>query len=263
MPPRFTLGVPDGFAVAYWVALACYGLALVAEGVAPKTRRWLLGAGLVAHTVGLVLRGVAIGAFPLTNKFESFYAFSLAVMATSAARRPTDALVERLGVTLVGAVFYGLTLLFGQAVAYPPPLMGTIWYPLHVPASFAAYALWTGAAASAVAGLRLPQTGERGREVHARVERQTFCGWALFSLSMIFGGAWGYVAWGAYFLWDPKLVWSVILWLFFAAVVHLKYWPAWNRPRPRAALAIIGWLVLLVAYVGTSFLFGHSSHSFG
>jgi len=261
------LGVPQGFDLAYWLGLAFYGLALVADLFAPRARRWLLGAGLAAHTVGLVLRAAAIGGFPLTNKFESFYAFAWAVMATSVWRAPRDPWIERVGATSVGAIFYALTLLFQRDVAYPPPLMQTIWYPLHVPASFAAYALWTAATAGAVARWRLAGGGgDVGGEVHAvhqRVERQTFWGWAVFSLSMIFGGAWGYVAWGAYFLWDPKLVWSVILWLFFAAVVHVKYWPSWDRPGPRAVLGAVGWVVLLVAYVGTSFLFGHSSHSFG
>jgi hypothetical protein len=35
------------------------------------------------------------------------------------------------------------------------------------------------------------------------------------------------------------------------------------RAWPRPALAVVGFLFVLVAYVGTSFLFGRSSHAFG
>jgi ABC-type transport system involved in cytochrome c biogenesis permease subunit len=95
------------------------------------------------------------------------------------------------------------------------------------------------------------------------VDRLALLGLALWSLSMVTGGVWGVVAWGAYFLWDPKVIWSVILWFHYAAFVHVKLTPsmqerAWARP----ALAAVGFLFVLVAYVGTSFFFGRSSHAF-
>jgi ABC-type transport system involved in cytochrome c biogenesis permease subunit len=85
----------------------------------------------------------------------------------------------------------------------------------------------------------------------------------LWTLSMIFGGLWGVVAWGAYFVWDPKVIWSAILWFHYATFLHVKYAPslqgrAWVRP----ALAGVGFLFVLVAFVGTSLLYGRSSHAF-
>jgi len=58
------------------------------------------------------------------------------------------------------------------------------------------------------------------------------------------------------------MVWSVILWFHYANFVHLRLTPSlatrsWIRP----ALASIGLLVVLVAYVGTSFFFGDSNHA--
>jgi hypothetical protein len=43
----------------------------------------------------------------------------------------------------------------------------------------------------------------------------------------------------------------------------LRYWPRANRPTAKSVLALAGFLAVLVAYVGTSFLFRHGSHSFG
>ena len=56
-------------------------------------------------------------------------------------------------------------------------------------------------------------------------------GFALWSLSMIFGGFWGVVAWGAYFMWDVKIIWSVILWFHYASFIHLHLTPS-LFPRP-------------------------------
>jgi len=143
-------------------------------------------------------------------------------------------------------------------LAWPPPLMRTIWYPLHVPLSFACYAIWAAAAAAALAWWR-----DRDPSWIARIDRLALWGFALWSLSMVFGGMWGVVAWGASFMWDPKIVWSAILWFHYATFLHVRLTPSLQgRPGLRPALAAVGLALVLVAYLGTSFLFGRSSHAF-
>ena len=98
----------------------------------------------------------------------------------------------------------------------------------------------------------------------ALVDRLALWGLVLWSLAMVTGGVWGVVAWGAWFMWDPKVIWSVILWFHYATFVHVKLTPsmqprAWVRPT----LAVAGFVFVLVAYVGTSFFFGRSTHAFG
>jgi ABC-type transport system involved in cytochrome c biogenesis permease subunit len=247
------------FDVPYALGALFYAGYLVSEWVAPSWRNPLLGAGIAAHVAGLVIRGHAISYFPLTNKFESFYAFAFAAFTVCLLSARSPSRVHRVGIALVGAAFYAATLAFDRAPTFPPPLMITVFYPLHVPASFFAYALWVSAAADGVAVL---SSRRRGAQPGRALENHAFWGWCAFSLSMIFGGAWGYVAWGAYFMWDPKVVWSVVLWLFWSGFVHIRHWPEANTPRVKASLALGGVGVMLVAYVGTSFLFQHSSHSF-
>jgi ABC-type transport system involved in cytochrome c biogenesis permease subunit len=125
-----------------------------------------------------------------------------------------------------------------------------------VPVSFLAYGLWTAAACVALVWLH-----ERTAGLVTRVNDLALWGWGLWSLGMVCGGAWGVLAWGAYFMWDPKVVWSVVLWFHYATFIHVRLAPslaprAWVRP----ALALVGFCFVLVAYVGTSFLFGRSSH---
>lgn len=263
MPPQ-PLPPPAVFDTLFLLAASLYGLYGLLElggTAAPRLdrlRAWVLGAGVGAHLSGVVARGVAIAYFPLTNKFESFFGFALAAFAVLLGAQRSPSRVHRLGLFVVGAAFLAWAATFDRGLVPPPPLMITPWYPLHVPATFLAYALWTSAAAAGLAVLL--GHGENG--LRRYVEGHAFWGFCVFSVSMVFGGAWGVVAWGAYFLWDPKVVWSVILWLFYAGFLHLRYWPGRTPVRGRAALALVGFALLLVAYVGTSFLFAHSSHSF-
>jgi ABC-type transport system involved in cytochrome c biogenesis permease subunit len=136
--------------------------------------------------------------------------------------------------------------------------MRTVWYPLHVPVAFVAYGCWTAAAAASLSWFV-----DRDAAWLGLIDRLSLWGFALWSLSMIFGGIWGVVSWGAYFMWDPKVIWSVILWFHYATFVHVRLTPSMQgRQWARPALALAGFLFVFVAYVGTSFFFGRSTHAF-
>jgi len=241
-----------------WAAGALYAAALLAAIFWPGRARPVLAAGAALHLAATIGRGVAIGFFPLTSKVESFSAAALALalvllVAWSGAR------LYLVPLLVLAAGTMAVTLSLPLDMSWPPPLMRTIWYPLHVPLSFLSYATWAAAAASSLAWAR-----DRDPAWLARIDRLALWGFGIWSVSMIFGGLWGVVAWGAYFLWDPKVVWSVILWFHYAAFVHLKLTPSMEgRDWVRPALAAAGFVFVLVAYLGTSFLFGRSSHAFG
>lgn len=242
----------------FWAALAAYVLALACTLVRPAWGAWLLGAGSMAHLAGMIGRGWVISFFPLTGKFESFSAASLAVVlvavATSKGVRLYDAILVAVAVACLGAAMF----IFPLDFSYAPPLMRTIWYPTHIPLSFLAYGTWIAAAAAGIVWLR-------GRDPVwlARVDKLALQGFGLWTVSMVCGGWWGVVAWGAYFLWDPKVIWSVILWFHYASFIHIRLTPSLaGRPWVRPAVALLGVIWIFIAYVGTSFFFGNSSHAF-
>jgi len=242
---------------AFYVALGLYALAWLITWARPAWGRWLLGAGALSHLGSTIGRGWVIDYFPLTNKFESFSAAALAVAVVTLASWQRDRLYDLLLLTLLGALLYA-AYSFGLDLTYPIPILVTFWYPTHVPLSFLAYATWAAAAAAAVAWWL---SGDPAW--HRRIDRLALLGFGLWSVSMICGGIWGVLAWGAYFMWDPKVVWSVILWFFYASFLHVRLTPS-LRPYPwvRPVLAVIGLILVFIAYVGTSFLFGGSSHAF-
>jgi ABC-type transport system involved in cytochrome c biogenesis permease subunit len=248
---HFAQGAP------FYAALACYVAALAACLARPRIGLWLTGIGSVVHFGATLGRGWAIGFFPLTNKMESFSAAALAIaLVTLVSWRDVRLYVAPLLALACAALSAALS--FPLDLSFPPPLMQTLWYPLHVPLSFFAYAAWAAAAAAGLVWVRA-----RDPVWLARVDRLALNGFALWSVSMICGGFWGVVAWGAYFMWDVKIIWSVILWFHYASFIHLRLTPSlFPRPWLRPALAIVGFAWVLVAYVGTSFFFGRSSHAF-
>jgi ABC-type transport system involved in cytochrome c biogenesis permease subunit len=239
-------------------AAACYLLAMLAAAVRPRWARPPLALGVALQVGWSLWRGVLIDFLPLTNKTESFAAAALAVAAVGViAFRPARAYLLPVVAVVVAAATVALT--FPQGLHWPPPLMRTAWYPAHVPLSFLAYGTWTAGAAAGIAWFT-----DRDPAWLALLDRLGLWAFALWSVSMICGGVWGVVAWGAWFLWDPKVVWSVILWFHASTFVHVRLTPSLaGRPWVRPALAITGFLLVLVAYVGTSFFFGRSSHAFG
>ncbi len=259
--PEFASGLdvapPVAVAGPFYAALACYAAALAACLARPRLGLWLLGIGGIIHLGATLTRGLAIEFFPLTNKMESFSAAALA-LAVVGCITWRDVRLYAAPIVAVVCAAMATALSFPIELSFPPPLMRTVWYPLHVPLSFLAYAVWTAAAAAALAWFR-----DRDPDWLARIDRLALNGFALWSLSMICGGFWGVVAWGAYFMWDVKIIWSVILWFHYASFVHLRLTPSlFAREWVRPALALAGFAWVIVAYVGTSFFFGRSSHAF-
>jgi len=242
--------------ILYWLTLAVATSYWIIGFFGRRLRFYLLLGVVILLATTIICRGLAIEYLPLTNKFESFTGFALAVFIVLLVYSNIESYVYRFSLFCVGYCFFVAASFFPMKLSYAPPLMLTIWYILHVPISFFCYALWTSSSSAAMARYFSVEDKRRFEQI---IDFGFQYGLIAFSISMIFGGLWGYVAWGSYFLWDPKLLWSVIIWLFYATCIHLDFWS--EAKKIKTPLAIVGFLILLTTYVGTSF-FTRSSHSF-
>jgi cytochrome c-type biogenesis protein CcsB len=85
-------------------------------------------------------------------------------------------------------------------------------------------------------------------------------GFPLLTLAIISGALWAESAWGSYWRWDPKEVWSLITWFIYALVLHVRLIRGWRGKRA-AILAILGFLVVLFTFFGVNFIL-KSKHVF-
>jgi cytochrome c-type biogenesis protein CcsB len=66
----------------------------------------------------------------------------------------------------------------------------------------------------------------------------------IWTLAIVFGAIWAEQAWGRYWGWDPKEVWSFVTWVVFAGYLHARATVGW-RGRRAAVLALIGFAALV------------------
>ncbi|UQZ81965.1 Cytochrome c biogenesis protein CcsA [Paenibacillus konkukensis] len=77
-------------------------------------------------------------------------------------------------------------------------------------------------------------------------------GYPIFTLgALIFAMIWAAEAWGRFWGWDPKEVWALITWLFYAAYLHLRLSRGWIGKKS-AWLSVIGFLVVMFTLIGVN-----------
>jgi ABC-type transport system involved in cytochrome c biogenesis permease subunit len=121
--------------------------------------------------------------------------------------------------------------------------------------SFVSYALF---AIGAIFGL----LSVYGNDVRAERSqyRNLLLGYVLFSIAMIFGGIWAFLAWGTYWLWTPKELWTTIVWFFYSLYLHARLVRGWSGSKT-AWMGVVGFVIVLFTYAGVGLLM-KSSHEF-
>jgi ABC-type transport system involved in cytochrome c biogenesis permease subunit len=225
--------------------------------------RALLALGLLIHTAALVERMASTGHAPMASMYETlvFYAWTTVLVSTVVAYRYAERSTGLVTVSLASlAVAFAL---FNESPGGPlTPVLRTVWFEVHVISSFAGYALFTLAFAGALLYLLSDARGvaQELAKYQDIAGRSVLWGFFLFSASMFSGAVWAYLAWGAYWLWEPKVIWSFIVWFYYAGAMHAYYVKEW-RGRGLAVATVCGFFVVLFTYLGVSLLM-KSSHSF-
>lgn len=86
-------------------------------------------------------------------------------------------------------------------------------------------------------------------------------GFAFFTVATILGALWAADAWGTYWQWDPKETWALIVWLNYAAWLHLRFIKG-MRGVMASYWALIGLLITGFAFLGVN-MFLSGLHSYG
>jgi ABC-type transport system involved in cytochrome c biogenesis permease subunit len=226
-----------------------YPLALISP-------RWVLAA-LGLHGALIAQTALRYGRMPLMGMRDTlgFLAFAIGVSYLVAGWRRKRDLFTWLNIPLI------LLLLLAGSQAPPahpgplPPVLRTIWFELHVVLSFLSYALFAIGAAFGIVAL----SGE-GLPAEKNQYRSLLLGYVLFSVAMIFGGIWAYYAWGSYWLWTPKELWTTIVWFTYSLYLHARLVRGWTGPKV-VWMGIIGFAIVLFTYAGVGLLM-KSSHEF-
>lgn len=84
--------------------------------------------------------------------------------------------------------------------------------------------------------------------------RSIAIGYPIFTLGgLIFAMIWANQAWGRFWGWDPKEVWALITWLFYAAYLHLRLSRSWQGKKS-SWLAVVGFIIVMFTLVGVNLI---------
>lgn len=84
--------------------------------------------------------------------------------------------------------------------------------------------------------------------------RAVAIGFPLFTLGgIIFAAIWAQEAWGRFWGWDPKEVWALVTWFFYAAFLHLRLSRGWHGEKS-AWLTVGGFAIILFNLIGVNLL---------
>ncbi len=223
-------------------------------------------AGFCLHTAAITVRYYEAGYAPITNLHESLSFFAWAVIG-SYLYIQLRYQVKNLGAFATPIATFSMlaSSILPKKIMALPPVLKSFWLPIHATVSLLAYGVLAVAACAGIMYLiqerqikkkkfgafyrRLPSL----EVLDAINYRCLSIGFPLLTIGIITGSFWAEQAWGAHWQWDPKETWSLVSWLFYAALLHERLAVGW-RGRRAAIMAIIGLGALLFTFLGVSLL---------
>lgn len=228
--------------------------------------------GFLLNVAQIATRGLAADRWPWGNMFEfvvaicmcSVAAFLFAAIRYKARYLGTFVLVPVL--LLLGVAAKWLYSEAGPVV----PALDSYWIAIHVSAAILATGAFMVSGSAAITYLVARRTefkraiGERVSGIAAKLpsaelldrisHRFIVLGFPLWTFGVIAGAIWADEAWGRFWGWDPKEVWSFITWVVYAAYLHARATAGW-RGNKATWIGLIGFACLLFNFFGVNYLF--------
>jgi cytochrome c-type biogenesis protein CcsB len=228
--------------------------------------------GMMVRWYESYLIGADVGHIPVSNLYEVFILFSM-ITALFYLYYEQHYHTRQLGAFVLPVIAAAVAFLLWYTVARDAadilplvPALQSWWMKIHVPANFIGYGTFALAAGVGSAYLlkshgylvdRLPSLEVLDDVMYKAIS----VGFAFFTVATILGALWAAEAWGGYWSWDPKETWALIVWLNYAAWLHMRLMSG-LRGRPAAWWALVGLLVTTFAFLGVN-MFLSGLHSYG
>jgi len=219
---------------------------------------WIaLWINLGLHALGLALRWtesyrLGMGHAPFSNMYESliFYAWSLSLLMVLFRKRIAYPAITGImcAIALILMGYASISTDVERGIQPLVPALRSNWLHIHVITCFLAYAAFTLSFVCSFIYL----VGQKWNIIPVKTLEELnykciIIGFSMLTSGILTGAVWAQYAWGSYWSWDPKEIWSLITWIVYAAFLHIKRMAGW-RGRAAAILAVIGFMTVVFNY---------------
>ncbi|WP_461832163.1 c-type cytochrome biogenesis protein CcsB [Aquifex sp.] len=242
----------------------------IRESIVGNIATLTLYLGLLLNLTGMIRRAYEsylMGVFhpPWSNLFEAltFWSFIAGAVYLFLERKYGFKILGAFVLPVIAGVSAFAIFKANHEITPLMPALRSYWLYIHVVTAFIGYAGFTVGFGGAVAYLLKEYFGEN-RFIKSYLPRKevldeiTYKSIAIvfpvWTASIILGAAWANEAWGGYWSWDPKEVWSLIVWLFFGAYLHARQLMGWKGKKV-AWMVVFGFITVLICFFAINLYF--------
>jgi len=248
--------------VFYLAGTLTYLLYLIKQRpVISRVATSILVSGFVFHTISLILRYFEAGYTPITNLHEapSFLAWAIICVYLFIQLKYKITVLGSF-ISPVASILIIVSSAFSKEIGPLPPILKSFWFPIHVILAFLGDAIFALAFCAGIMYL-IQEHQIKSKKIGVLYYRlpslkllddiNHYCltiGFPLLTLGMITGSIWARYAWGSFWSWDAKQIWSLLTWVFYAVLLHGRINVGW-RGRRAAVFAIIGFFAVMFSFL--------------
>ncbi|MDD8020823.1 MAG: c-type cytochrome biogenesis protein CcsB [Acidobacteriota bacterium] len=252
------------FIIYFLVMLSGFASFFGSKNKWPVISYYLAISGFIIQSASLLVRTLVSGHAPFTNMYESinFLTWSCVLVIIIFERKfKLDKAWPYFWLIIVALMALVSSPVLPKNITPLVPALQSYWLWLHVSVTLLGEAFLAVAFVASILYLTTGHGSSRKTENEKKKNKYDFiayravaAGFPLFTLgALVFGMIWASRAWGRYWGWDPKEVWSLITWLFYALYLHTRLVSGW-KGKKSALIAIIGFLAALFTFFGVNYL---------
>lgn len=228
-----------------YITMAVYLLAFLTSVIGKKKIGSLFyTAGFILAIIAFIYRWISVQHVPFQNMFEVFLSMAISIYPItlfccrilSVGGQAIDMLIGAILLFPAGFVFHS------DPQMLPPALQSWLFTP-HVAVYLISYVIMAKAAVQAFCQLK---GGDSALNYEDAAYKMVCLGFPLLTLGLILGSYWGKLAWGDYWGWDPKELWSLVSWLIYVAYLHFRYMFGKRFARINSIFVLLGLAAIII-----------------
>ena len=237
-------------ALLIYLVIAMYLLAFLATVLSrKKTGQSLYLTGFIIVAIAFGYRWYDVGHVPFQNLFEVFLSMGMMICPLSIFCRRFLRVDGEVVDMLIGAILLiPAGFVFDSEPQKLPPALQSWLFTPHVAVYLMSYVIMAKATVQAFCQLKTKagNTKENLLDYEQGTYRIICFGFPLLTLGLILGSWWGKLAWGDYWGWDPKELWSLASWLVYVGYFHFRYMFGKRHARINSGLVILGIVTIVI-----------------